>query len=120
MDQNDLKTRATLWIESWNTRDLGKIMDHYADDVELCSPFVVDRWQLAEGRINGKDKLKDHFVKAFSSGAVNNLELVGFLAGVHDFILLYKDSKGVMSADLVELNDAGKVKTVKSFYTKDQ
>ena len=116
MDTATLRANASKWLDTWNKRDLDALMDYYADEAELSSPYVVSRWKLAEGKISGKDKLREHFQKAFESGAT--LELVDVLEGVTGVILLYKNNKGIVSADVIELTDDGKVRSVKSYYSK--
>jgi hypothetical protein len=118
MNPAETKQLASAWINAWNTGELDKIMEYYADDVELYSPFVIDRWDIPEGKLRGKQKLQEHFAKAFEISPVRNLNLLEILFGVNSFIIVYRNKEGNASADLVELNEKGKVKTVRSYYGK--
>ncbi|HKN38515.1 MAG TPA: nuclear transport factor 2 family protein [Acidimicrobiia bacterium] len=58
------------WMEAWNSQDLNRILDHYADDVEYFSPFIA---QLAEpggpgadGRLAGKEAVRAYFAAALA------------------------------------------------------
>ena len=116
MDSAETKKIANDWVEAWNKRDLTKVMEHYADDCELHSPFVVKRWNLPNGNIRGKEKMKEHFAKAFEGPATKSMELLEILTGVGEFLLIFGDKQGPTSANLVALDESGKVKTVKAFY----
>jgi hypothetical protein len=39
----EMRALAEQWIAAWNARDLGRIMDHYAADVEFEANTVVRR-----------------------------------------------------------------------------
>ena len=34
---------AADWIDAWNSHDLERILGHYSDDFEMCSPLIVER-----------------------------------------------------------------------------
>ena len=117
MNTAELKQLAQTWIHAWNTGDIKTIMGYYAEDVELHSPFVTKRWNIAEGKLSGKQKIQEHFVKAFEASPERNLDLVEILSGVNSFIVVYRNKSNNASADLIELNTDGKVKLVRSFYS---
>jgi ketosteroid isomerase-like protein len=60
MPRTTTETRALAeqWIQAWNTRDLDRIMDHYAADVEFEANTVVRRWQKADGKLLGLTELR--------------------------------------------------------------
>jgi ketosteroid isomerase-like protein len=31
---------AKVWVESWNSHDLDKILSHYSDDFEITTPMI--------------------------------------------------------------------------------
>jgi hypothetical protein len=57
----EMRALAEQWIEAWNSRDLDRIMDHYAEDVEFEANTVIRRWQKADGRLRGVTELRNHF-----------------------------------------------------------
>lgn len=118
MTTAEIKLLAKKWIDAWNTGDLQVVMEYYADDIELYSPFVVDRWKIEEGKIIGKQKVREHFAKTFEASPVRNLELLEVLFGIKSFIVVYKNKKEIVSADLIELDNNDKVKSVKVYYNK--
>src|ERR1700727_1250445 len=38
------------WFEAWNSHDLDRIMQHYAEEVEFTAQTVVTRWGKADGK----------------------------------------------------------------------
>ena len=56
------------WMEAWNSHDVERILEHYADDVEYYSPFIAQMAGPgepgADGRLVGKDLVRDYFTAA--------------------------------------------------------
>ena len=54
MTEADAQRFAVEWIEAWNSRDLDRILNHYADEVEVTSPFVETVFGPGKKTIKGK------------------------------------------------------------------
>jgi hypothetical protein len=56
------------WMAAWNSHDVERILEHYADDVEYWSPFIAAMAQPggpgADGRLIGKDQVRAYFSAA--------------------------------------------------------
>ena len=56
------------WMEAWNSHDLGRVLEHYADDVEYYSPFIAQMAEPggpgADGRLVGKAAVAEYFATA--------------------------------------------------------
>ena len=56
------------WMEAWNSHDLDRILEHYADDVEYHSPFIAQVAEPggpgADGRLVGKEPVRAYFAAA--------------------------------------------------------
>lgn len=116
VDRKKLEESARRWIEAWNTRDMDAIMDHYADDVVLYSPSVIERWSVAEGRLAGKAAVEQHFTKGLDEVPDTRLEFLSLLYGIEGVTIVYRRETGSYAADVVLFDDAGKVKEVRAFY----
>ncbi len=116
MDKEKLQQAAQQWIKDWNQRNLENVMSHYADDVEFHSPTVIKRWNIAEGKLIGKDLVERHFRKGIEEVPGIQFEFHSILYGVESVVLFYKRETGKLAADLVVFNEAGKVKEVRSYY----
>jgi SnoaL-like domain len=116
MDKEKLKQSAMQWIEDWNQRNIDKVMTHYADEVEFYSPTVVKRWNKSEGKLIGKALVEQHFRKGIEEIPGIHFEFHSILYGLESVILLYKRETGLLAADLVVFDEAGKVKEVRAYY----
>ena len=115
MDHIELKKAATTWIEDWNTRDLDRIMEHYAEDVEFESPSVVHRWGHTDGKLIGKNALREHFKKGLDLPPDSPFELIDILLGVDGILVVYRQANGTIVADYVVPDENHKAKRVKVF-----
>ena len=61
------------WMEAWNSHDLDRILEHYADDVEYHSPFIAQVAEPggpgADGRLVGKEPVRAYFAAALARNA---------------------------------------------------
>ena len=110
-----LKEAANAWIAAWNSGDINSLLDHYAENVVFYSSAATRRWNIADGKLNGKTALENHFRKAFEEIPGMNLDFKHFLIGNDGVLLVYKRETGRMSADFVLFNEEGKVKEVRVF-----
>jgi len=63
----DFTSAAQEWLTAWNAHDLERILAHYADDVELSSPFVAKLTGRTEGVLRGKAALRDYFARGLQA-----------------------------------------------------
>ena len=66
MTEAEAQEYAMEWIASWNSHDLDRILNHYADDVEVVSPLVET--VLGPGRVSvrGKAQLREYWGTALA------------------------------------------------------
>jgi hypothetical protein len=115
-DKQKLKQAAMQWIDDWNHRNIENVMDHYADDVRFYSPTVIRRWSEAEGKLEGKAAVERHFRKGLEEMPDIHFEFHSILYGIESIILFYKRETGILAADMVMFNKAGKVSEVRAYY----
>jgi 2-hydroxychromene-2-carboxylate isomerase/ketosteroid isomerase-like protein len=104
----DLRARAEAWIDAWNRRDLEAILAHYADDVAVCSPRVVERLGAADGWLRGKAALRDYFAQGLRNPALR-FELVDVAIGVGAMTVVYRRESGALVTDCAELDAEGRI-----------
>lgn len=104
----DPQQRGRAWIEAWNNRDLEAILEHYADDVEVRSPRVTERFGTPDGRLAGKDRLREYFAIGLEKPDLR-FELVEVLEGPGTMTVLYRRENGALVADCSELDSAGRI-----------
>lgn len=105
------------WIDAWNSHDLTAIMDLYSDEIRFYSPYIIKLGMNAEGVISDKGELEKYFGKALGIYVDLHFELHEVLAGASSVILYYKSVSNRMAAEMMELNESGKISLVKAHYT---
>ena len=108
---------ATDWIVSWNAHDIDRIMDHYADDVEFTSPFVIKLMDEPSGTVRGKDALREYFQKGLPAYPGLHFELLNVLTGVDSVTLVYRSVNDLLAAEVMQFNNA-KVSKVLVHYSR--
>lgn len=116
MKELNFKEIALDWINAWNRLDIDAIMDHYTDDVIFYAPTVIKRWNIPDGKITGKEKLREHFLKGFELAPNIHFEFIDLLMGVDGITIIYKRETGALVADVLVLDDTGKGTVVKAYY----
>jgi len=108
VSNEQLREAGRRWVEAWNRRDLSAILEHYADDVEICSPLAKERYGAADGTVRGKERLREYF----SAGLrIPNLhfDLIDVLIGVSAMTVVYRRENGALVTDCSEVNDRGQI-----------
>jgi|GEM_PF-45418 len=108
LDAAVVRARAVAWIDAWNRRDLEAILAHYADDVALCSPRVVERTGAADGWLRGKAALRAYFARGLEAPGLR-FERVEVTVGVGAMTVVYRRETGVLVTDTSELDAEGRV-----------
>ncbi len=107
---------AEAWLSAWNSHDLDIIMHHYAEEIEFTSPFIVALNNDPKGTIRDKVALRGYFQRALQKYPELHFELDTVLTGVESVVLYYKSVNNTMSAEFMQLNEAGKVNKVCAHY----
>lgn len=104
LDRVQARAQAEDWCAAWNRRDLEAVLAHYADDVELNSPRVVERLGTPDGWRKGKDALRAYFAIGMKSPALR-FELVDVLLGAGAMSIVYRRESGALVSDTMELDE---------------
>ena len=68
LTENEADAFVAEWMAAWNSHDVERILEHYADDVEYWSPFIAAMAEPggpgADGRLVGKDQVRAYFTAA--------------------------------------------------------
>lgn len=126
MDINSLTIQAAFarafaqeWVQAWNSRDLDRILAHYDDNVVLISPVALNLLNNGTGVVQGKPALREYFLLGLNAFPDLRFDLSDVLWGVETVVVYYgsnvRDGK---SAEIMQLNPAGKVLRVWANYNK--
>ena len=96
---------ADEWYAAWNAHDLDAILDHYVEDVEMATPLVSSLTGREDGRIVGKEALRAYFAAGLERFPDLHFEPVALFTGVDSLVLHYRGARGMLSAEVVFLDD---------------
>jgi hypothetical protein len=113
----DFEQFAADWYEGWNNHDLDAILEHYAEDIAFTSPFVA-RLAGGDGTLHGRDELRRYFATAFERFPDLHFEPIAVATGVDSVVLHYRSVQGLLAAEMMILNDEGKVARVYAHYAQ--
>ncbi|MEZ5893991.1 MAG: nuclear transport factor 2 family protein [Parvularculaceae bacterium] len=100
---------AGEWIAAWNARDLGRILSHYAEEIEFHSPGVARVTGRPDAFVRGKANLSDYWAKAIAAQPSLHFELERVLVGSDALTILYRNHRAQAVAETCAFNDAGEV-----------
>lgn len=118
LTENTATHIGTEWIKAWNNHDLDMIMEHYADNIHFTSPLIVKINNDPSGIIYSKPVLRAYFERALMAYPDLQFELLKILTSVNSIVIYYKSFNNLFAAELMELNDEGKVVRVVAHYTQ--
>jgi len=100
---------ANDWIASWNAHDMNRILSHYTDDFEMSSPLIVERLGILEGKLKGKNAVRDYWQHGLSMNPPLLFELIDVLVGINEITIYYSNVGRRIVAETLFFNDSGKV-----------
>jgi len=116
LDEIQAREIASEWVAAWNSHDLDRIMAHYSEDVVLTSPVAVRLLDDPSGTVRGKAALRSYFSRALEVYPQLQFQLVDTLWGLHSLVLYYRNQKGTMVGEFMEIGEAGKILRVVANY----
>lgn len=108
---------AAEWIAAWNSHSIDAIMSHYAEDVTVKSPFLVEAVKGSGGTVSGRETLRAIYSKAFQKYPDLKFELIRVLASTESVVLHYKSVENLLAAETFVLGEDGKAKLVLCHYS---
>jgi hypothetical protein len=114
--QEEARKLAEHWIAAWNAHDLDLIMTHYQDAVELTSPVAAQLLGTPTGKVIGKQNVRAYFQRGLQAYPDLRFHLENIFVGISSMVLLYKNHKGILVAEFMELSENQKVTRVVANY----
>ena len=116
MTRDEALQFAEEWIAAWNAHDLNRIMAHYEEPVELISPVAARLLSCTDGKVRGKENLRDYFQRGLQAYPQLQFHLLDVLAGMNSLVLYYKNHEEKRTAEFMEFSPGGKVARVVANY----
>jgi ketosteroid isomerase-like protein len=106
------------WISAWNLHDLNSILAHYSDEIVFSSPFVERLGVGISGSVRGRAALSKYFAAALGKFPSLRFHLRAVLVGVDTVTILYDSVNGLLAAETMALDEAGRITRVWAHYDK--
>lgn len=116
LTQGEADRFARQWLESWNSHDLERIMEHYNEQIEFVSPFVVKLLGDPTGTVRGKAALRAYFSKGLAKYPDLTFHLHKVFHGVRSIAVYYESVKDLMAVETMEIDDQGLIAHVLAHY----
>jgi hypothetical protein len=116
LTESQARQFADDWVRAWNAHDLEAILSHYAPEIVLTSPVAARLLNDPSGAVAGKVALRGYFQRGLEAYPNLTFELVDVLRGISSVVLYYKNQKGTMSGEFMELDGNLRVTRVVANY----
>jgi len=108
MEHADAQKFADRWVADWNSHDVERILEHFADDVVFTSP-VAQSLLGGDGVVRGKAALRDYWTFALTKVPDLHFEVLGVYVGVHTLVINYRNQLDRLVCEVLTLNRNGVV-----------
>lgn len=120
LDQKWANEFAFKWVSAWNNRDLSRVLNHYTDNFEMSSPFIVEIAGEPSGTLYGKAKIESYWNLALKKIPDLRFKLLKVMVGPTSIVLYYKTSFGKFATEVLFLNKEGMVTRAVAHYIEDE
>jgi len=108
---------ADEWIESWNSHDIEKILEHYSENFEITTPMIQKLLGDAKGTLKGKSAVRKYWEDALQKVPDLYFELLDVTFGVTSIALYYKSVFDTRAMEVMYFNNEGKIEKVVAHYS---
>lgn len=114
----DIQAFTEEWIEAWNSHDMDRILDHYADDFEIITPMIRMSTSIEADALKGKKDIRAYWEAALKKIPDLRFELVDVAVSVQSIALYYTVAAvGKSTVEVMFFNESDKVEKVIAHYT---
>ena len=110
---------AQEWIEAWNAHDLARVLSHYTDDFEMSSPFISQIAGEPSGTLKGKERVREYWAAALQKIPNLKFELIDVFVGASSVVIHYRTSFGRLAAEVLFVNEQGKIFQAAAHYLEN-
>jgi len=107
---------AEEWIAAWNSHELDAIMALYGPRIVFQTPTIIDTLGIADGRVEGRDALREHFARGLERLPELCFHLDHVYVGVRSIAMTYRWHDGTPVCELHEYDDDRLIERVQALY----
>ncbi len=104
MTPADARKFAQGWIADFNSRDVERILAHYAEDVHFTSPIIRHVMGDMTGKVTGKQALREYFTKAIAAAPDLHFDLGDVHQGVNGMTICYHNHRNQRVAETIQFD----------------
>jgi len=116
MDTEAALEFARKWVDAWNAHDVDRVLEHFTEDAEFYSPFIVTIAKEPTGRLVGKPAISAYWSAALARIPDLQFELIDVLVGVDSVTIYYRGHRGLV-AETLFFDGTGLVKMATACYS---
>jgi ketosteroid isomerase-like protein len=107
---------AQEWIAAWNGHELDAIMRLYAPGVVFQTPTAIASLGIADGRLEGRERLREHFARGLQRLPDLHFELEQLHVGVRSVAITYRWRDGTSVCEVHEYDGGELIERVQALY----
>ncbi|MCI0779982.1 MAG: nuclear transport factor 2 family protein [Chloroflexi bacterium] len=88
---------------------MDRILAHYAEDFEMTSPLIVERFGREDGILKGKTAIAEYWKPSISLDPPLKFELLDVLAGINQLTIYYRSVDRNVVAETLTFDSSLKV-----------
>lgn len=104
-----MKEFAEEWVADWNSRDLGRILRHYAENIMFTSPRAAVLLPQTQGTVHGIQQLREYWAPLGEIRRNLQFTLETVLVTAGGCTILYRDETGLLVAETMLIGAEDKV-----------
>jgi uncharacterized protein (TIGR02246 family) len=106
----DLAALGRKWIAAWNSHDLERVLELYAEDSEMTSDRIPAFGFGASGTLHGKDRLRAYWGAALEMRPNLHFDLIDTYVSPDSVIVFYQNERGAKICKYLRLNEGDKIR----------
>ncbi|MEC9432772.1 MAG: nuclear transport factor 2 family protein [Pseudomonadota bacterium] len=103
----DAPAFAADWAAAWNSRDLDRILAHYAEGIVFRSLKAIPL--TGAGEVRGRAALRAYWAAALARQPDLRFEVTSVFAGHDTLVIVYRNHAGVTAAETLRFGPTGEV-----------
>lgn len=104
------------WTSAWRFRDVERLLPYYADDVEICSPYLANSKKTPEGVLRGKEAIASYWRGGLRRVPDFKLQILYVACGVNTLTIVYQAVLDRVATEVFFFNEQGLVEREISHY----
>jgi len=102
-----LAALGRTWVDTWNTRDLERVLALYDEAVVMTSDRIPMLGFDPSGTVRGKDALRAYWGKALALLPELHFTLIDLFVSPDSVVVFYANERGKKICEYLRVNEAG-------------